>query len=244
METQIEVQGQQQLNLVELAGKTEWKQMLVDIVQNEKLDPWNIDITVITSEYLSQIKKLKKLNLRMSANVVLAASILLRFKSDSWILKRNGEQEEQMPMFIPDSLYQEPEFPQLEPALRATTRKVTLDELIYAIEDIITKEKKKAEKRNYISSIRDLPQSLINIMASNPEDFEIILKEVYEKIKTSTDKDNLTLFSNLLTDKTRDDVIKNLIPVLHLATKQKITVWQEEFFGEIFINLLNDGHGS
>ena len=222
-----------ELDLIGIAEKPEWKEILVDVVKNQNLDPWDIDLSLISQKYLERVKELKKLNLRVSANVVLASSILLRYKSDSWVLT---QQEAIVPIMIPDEIYSEPIVPQLESMLRTTTRKVSLEELIAAMEDIMSKEKKKAERQNRLLE-RIVPDSLLE-MAANSEDFEKKLKDSLEEIKKNIDEENLVLFSDLLENRTSADIINCLIPVLHLANDGKIAVWQEKAFGEIFIHLL------
>jgi segregation and condensation protein A len=222
-----------ELDLIGIAEKPEWKEILVDVVKNQNLDPWDIDLSLISQKYLEQVKELKKLNLKVSANVVLASSILLRYKSDSWVLT---QQEIIVPIMIPDDIYSEPIVPQLESVLRTTTRKVSLEELIAAMEDIMSKEKKKAESQNRLLE-RIVPDSLLE-MAADSEDFEKKLKDSLEEIKKNIDEENLVLFSDLLENRTSADIINCLIPVLHLANDGKIAVWQEKAFGEIFIHLL------
>jgi len=222
-----------ELDLIGIAEKPEWKEILVDVVKNQNLDPWDIDLSLISQKYLERVKELKKLNLRVSANVVLASSILLRYKSDSWVLT---QEETIVPIMIPDEIYSEPIVPQLESVLRTTTRKVSLEELIAAVEDIMNKEKKKAERQSRLLE-RIVPDNLLE-MAQNSEDFEKKLKENLEEIKKNVDEENLVLFSDLIEEKTSDGVINHLIPVLHLANDGKIAVWQEKAFGEIFIHLL------
>ncbi len=222
-----------ELDLIGIAEKPEWKEILVDVVKNQNLDPWDIDLSLVSQKYLERVKELKQLNLRVSANVVLASSILLRYKSDSWVLT---QQETIVPIMIPDEIYSEPIVPQLESVLRTTTRKVSLEELIAAVEDIMSKEKKKAEKQSRLLE-RIVPDSLLEI-AANSEDFEKNLKDSLEEIKKNVDEENLVLFSDLIENKTSADIINHLIPVLHLANDGKIGVWQEKAFGEIFIHLL------
>lgn len=204
-----------------------------------KLDPWDIDLSQITDTFLGEIKEKQKLNLKLSANVVLAASILLRYKSDRMNLHERQDQELAGAVFIPDEIYVSDPIPNLEPTMRATKRKVTLDELISAVEDIIDKEKRKAtKKRTKIENI--VPQSLLDLVTASPEAFEKELERTFHKIKKDANGQNLSMFSNIIQEKTSEGVIASLIPVLHLANQNKIAVWQEELFGEIFINLLAD----
>ena len=60
---------------------------------------------------------------------------------------------------------------------------------------------------------------------------------IFNKVKKSADKKGLVTFSSLLKEKTRNEIIFTLLPLLHLAQDEKITIFQEKFFGEIFIQL-------
>ena len=74
------------LDLAELAQQPEWKVMLYDVIQKEKMDPWNVDITLLTEKFMENLRQMKQFNFRVPANAILASSILLRFKSDSWAI--------------------------------------------------------------------------------------------------------------------------------------------------------------
>jgi len=47
------------------------------------------------------------------------------------------------------------------------------------------------------------------------------------------------LFSRLLNGNSKDvnEIVYTFLTVLYLANKERITVWQDDFFGEIFISL-------
>lgn len=228
------------LNLIELTQQPEWKQILTNIVQKEKMDPWNIDICLLTDKFTEEISEIKKIDFRIPANAILASSILLRFKSDAWILSKNLDLAEVI--YIPDSVISEPIFPTLEPMLRMTKRNVTFDELINAIEDIMIKEKQSGQKRKIV--VNAIPQHIVDLMRQDGEGFEKKVDEVMQKILNTVDKDKLTVFSNLITKKEKDEVIQHFVPVLHLANNDKIDIWQDEHFGEIFIQVNHHTNGN
>jgi len=222
---------------MDLAQQPEWKQLLVNVVKKEGLDPWDIDINLLTDKFMSELSELKTFDFRIPANAILASSILLRFKSDKWRVNPlvNDVFE---PMFIPDKIIQPPVFPDLHPVFRETRRMVTLNELIDAIEDVMIKEKVKAGKSKKLKE--DVPDVLIDLVKSNEVDFEKSINDVYDKIKSKMDTENLITLSQLISEKDINEFLNVFVPVLHLANKGMLNVWQEEVFGEIFIHL-NDG---
>ena len=54
-----------------------WKQILYDLVRNEQMNPWDIDVSVLSQKYIETIKGLKQHDFRISGKVLLAAAIRL-----------------------------------------------------------------------------------------------------------------------------------------------------------------------
>ncbi|QLJ52896.1 MAG: hypothetical protein Sv326_0721 [Candidatus Fermentimicrarchaeum limneticum] len=215
------------VDLEQLVAQPTWREMLLDLVVSEKLDPWNIDLVDIASKYLERVKKLQKLDLRVPANLILAASILLRFKSDALRFEEEEQVVEQQ-TFI-DETQAPVEIPMLSLRTRIPRkRKVTLNELMGALEEVFEEQRKKQEK----------PVIKENMIINVPKyDITARMKEIYAKVKKTADTSGLVTFSSLLKEKNRKEIIYTLIPILHLAQDGKLSVFQEKFFGEIFIQL-------
>lgn len=224
------------LDLVDIASKPEWKQILIDIIKKEKMDPWDIDISSLAASFLEKVRKMRKLDFRIPANAILASSILLRFKSDAWILR---EVDIEQSVFIPDNLITEPVIPDLQPLSRVTKRKVSLEELVSAVEFAMKKEKTKAKR---VKLERVIPPRLMEIVGETDENFEEKIEEIYKKVVDNVDRENLVIFSDILDKKTIEDMINHFVPLLHLANKHRILMWQEQIFGDIYI-YVPDGNG-
>ncbi|MEM3555221.1 MAG: ScpA family protein [Candidatus Micrarchaeia archaeon] len=215
------------VDLEELVAQPTWREMLLDLVVTEKLDPWNIDLVEIATKYIERVRKLQKLDLRVPANLILAASILLRFKSDA--LKFEEEEQVVEEQTFIDEAQAPVEIPMLSLRTRIPRkRKVTLDELMSALEEVFEEQRRKQEKPIVKESL------LINLPKY---DITERMKEIYNKVKKLADSTGLVTFSSLLKNKTREEIIYTLLPVLHLAQEGKLSVFQEKFFGEIFIQL-------
>ncbi len=218
------------LNLEKMCSVPTWKEVLYDLVLSEKLDPWNIDVVFITEEYLARIKELKQLDLRLSANLVLAASILLKYKSDA--LKIEIAPQPTLDDFSGD-FGEVAAIGQLELSDRIPPkRQVTLEELMGALEDAFEFEKKRIEKKSHIQTKLDVPS--YNIVL--PEfDIEEEMGNVMKKIEAMKDKDGFVLFSSMIEGAEPIKTIYLLLPTLHLAQQQKIGLIQEKFFGDIIL---------
>ena len=62
-----------------------WKTMIYELVRSEQMNPWDIDLNQLSKKFLQKLKELKEMNFRISGKVILAASILLKLKSEKLI---------------------------------------------------------------------------------------------------------------------------------------------------------------
>src|SRR3989338_3225268 len=62
-----------------------WQSMIYELIKSEQMNPWDIDISLLTKKYLETVQKLQEANFFISGKVLLASSILLRIKSDKLI---------------------------------------------------------------------------------------------------------------------------------------------------------------
>ena len=222
----------QQIDLADIASRPDWKDLLFSTVKEQELDPWDVDITKLVLSFVDKLKEMRGLNLWVPANAILAASILLRMKSDSWIIRKP-----EVGLFIPDQvLFEEPvdvDSLSMMPVARETTRKISLDELMVAVEDIIKRERKKASRKKREPD--PIPDYLFDLTDPDSDDFKERVDGVYSRIMGTLDSGRMTLFSNILSECSRIEVINTLLPLLYLASQDKVKIWQEASFGDIFI---------
>ena len=218
------------MKLEKIVALPTWREMLLDLVATKKLDPWNIDIVEITTGYIERIRKMEMLDLRVPANLILAAAILVRFKASA--LRFEEEAQE----VVEETYVEEDSSPEVIPVLELKTRippkrMVTLDELLLAMEKVFDDQKRREEKAQRI----EIP-AVINIHL--PEfNIEQRMLEVYERVLAEKDSEGLATFSNILREKTPVEVVATLLPLLHLVQDRKLSIFQEKFFGEIFIRV-------
>ena len=215
------------LDLEALVSETNWKEMLIDLVETEKLDPWSIDIAVIADKFVERVRTLQMLDLNVAANIILASSILLRMKTESLIFEeqeeeQNGEMETK----------EVPQIPSLTLKLRLPPpRRLTLQELIKAIEEIMKIQ------QHVKKTIQPAQQNVFQINM-NEKDIDTLIEETFNSVKEKVDSYGLVTFSQLIKNKDLEGVIKTFVPLLFLQKNGKVQLFQEEFFGEIFVKLL------
>jgi segregation and condensation protein A len=209
-----------------LVKEATWKDILFALVNKNELNPWDIDIIDIVGKYLAVVKGMKLLDLRVPANIILAAAILLRLKSDMLQLDEISEEQagvldENARPYVPvDSLSMRLRLP--------PRRKVTLNELIDALEEAM--KLKEYREAKMADEVRIIPLLLSRV------DVEADIEVVYSIVKRNLGIDKKISFSSLCNIAKKDDVLLDIfIPLLFLASRDRVMLLQDKFFGEILI---------
>ena len=201
---------------------SDWQEVLADLVVEEGMDPLSVDIVKLADSFMLYLRKVKEFNFRIPARFILIAAILLRMKCDLLLeeeIKKEKIEGGSMPAI-------DIEVPILTPpVLRKPTRKVTLDELINALNKAFAfKEKKETRKLR----IRRAAEQLIE----PAEDIELNIKQIFNEILSGKRK-----FSDIVPIWKRKEIVEIFMPLLYLTQRGKISCEQEEFFKEIYINI-------
>ncbi|MBP2143140.1 segregation and condensation protein A [Methanococcus voltae] len=227
-----------------------WVRIIKENISKKQVDPWNINISDIANEYLETIKELRKFDIRLSADVVLVASILLRMKSE--ILYGECEnafddEEEEGEEEINEDDRRDEEYNDLEtqpiPVImdEKTNEKptkqttVTLDGLITTLQSELNKIKSKKPRKKRTQSPGTIATNLNNLIEEMIEEDDIsdIMDYIIEELENS--KDGNFIFQEKFD--TREKVIKNFLPSLYLANDGKIDLLQEELFEKLYVQL-------
>jgi segregation and condensation protein A len=204
-----------------------WKDVLVELVKKNELNPWDIDIVDLVERYIEVVKSLKVLDLRVPANIILAAAILLRLKSDTLELEEHPEEAQAQEDFT------RPYVPVDELSIRLRLppkRRVTLNELIGALEE--------AMKLKELKEVQAASETRMVPLVFDHADVEVEVEKVYSLVKRNLDASKMVTYS-LLFDaaKSENSLLEVFIPLLFLACKDRVLLLQETFFGEIIVSL-------
>ena len=71
--------------LLSKADEVTWQSIIYELVKTEQMDPWDIDVSVLTQKYIDMLRGLKEHDFRVSGKVLLAAAILLKMKSNKLV---------------------------------------------------------------------------------------------------------------------------------------------------------------
>ncbi|NJE01491.1 ScpA family protein [Thermococcus sp. JdF3] len=199
--------------------------ILLQLVTMGKVDPWNIDIVDLTEKYIERLREMKELDLRVSARAILAASILVRMKSEALLYGDEEEEEEHEEKLHVDV---EP----LAPPLRRVERYYTFDDLLDALMDALEEaEKRKPRKKKKV----EIEEEVFVV-----DDFRVdIEKHVYRLHEIVVNMYRETRepinFWDLVFDPTPKIVARTFLYLLFLSNMGKVDLIQEEPFGEILV---------
>ncbi len=212
-----------------------WREVLVDMVYQNEIDPWNVDVAQVANKYLQTIRGMQMEDLRVPANLILASSILLRFKSDMVSLEEAPVQS-QLDEFI--DVDESQPISALELNWRIAPKgRMTLDDLVEAVEEVMSNAKQHDERVSKREQVYIEPAKNIHITMSQFK-IEDEVEKLYKKIGQLVDSQNLVTFSNIVDKKDRTKVIFTFLPLLFLANEGRVVLSQEPFFGEIFIRFV------
>ncbi len=212
------------IDFVELALSEleKWDSQLVELVKESKINPWDIDITVLTSRYLERISAMQRLDFRIPAKALITAAVLLKLKSEKLFAEervrteREARAEESV---IPINMLKVPD---LFPVRRIVERKITIVELVDALRGAFEVEKRKLLRKKRIGQIVKIDTTNIERVM---QDLRVVLDDLFYARETIELSDLVKYkeFSLLF------------ITILYLAHRGEIDLEQEDWNGPVKI---------
>lgn len=223
-----------------------WQAILYELIKKNQMDPWDIDIGMLSSKFLDVIKEMKQNDLRIPAKMILCAAVLLRIKSSRLVgedldaldqLFASAEETDEVQGLFDETVdkkTRELNIPELIPRTpQPRKRKVSIYDLVSALEKAL-----ETKKRRVDASMPDVDL----IIPTRTRDISSIISGIYVKIRKffGKNKKEKLMFSHLVPSNSREDKVYTFIPLLHLANQRKIDIEQENPFGEIEICMITN----
>lgn len=226
---------------------TSWKDVLYEVVSQQDFNPWDIDVGTLASAYLEKIRQIKIVNFTVPGTVVLVGAVLIKLKSDVVVNNTNfleayfgdssadadlGDMPDFSDAVDSNEIVREIRAEQKLLVRRLPKRGVSLPELVEFLNRVVGE----AERRNVWARL----DSKDNRMAMKVRklDLEKIMKNVYDQIKTHTNNNGGKVpVRNLMEKQTREQLVWYLFPLLHLAHKNKVDLYQKKMYDELYVSI-------
>lgn len=225
--------------------------LLLHLIQREEMNIKDLDITEITKQYLDYLKLMKDLNFDIAGEYLYMAASLLFIKSKYCVT----EEEQVSRRMTGDSELEITSKAQLIEKLEQLERYKRLGEKLWSLDkkghEIFVKPKvnRKAIVNTILApmDMESLTNAMIDMLRREHRKYTVVKRDrisIKEKLKTL--KANLkvgeqTEFEKLLDPEKNgsDDMVITFISLLELARLKKIQVFQNESFGNIYVDVVD-----
>ncbi len=234
--------------------QADWEQVLERFT--EDMDPWAIDLVKLADRYQSYIERMERFDLEVPGRIIMVGAVLLRMKAeilrdleDHGELTEEDEQhlEEEMEALddmmdfeeddldaVEDEQLRIPEAVPKPPVKKKSKRKVTLDELKDALEKAVEIGNKREERQETRKQAKDYGIEV------EEDDITNKLDQLYTTLRDriSSTEDAIT-FSDIVEQQEKQEQINKFVHIMHLETDAKINCMQEEWLGDLKIEVLD-----
>lgn len=246
-------------SLIVNGDEVNWRSILVKTIKEEAMDPWDIDISLLSKRFLETVKKLNELNLRISGKIILASALLLKLKSNKLIEDDVSELNSIISSYENSSVDDfesyydvgsynpgfEPEFDNSE--ISMISAHISKQQNVIQAKTPLPRKRKvsifdlmsalqKALDVNHRRVLRDIEQKPMKV-PEKKVDIKKIINNLFEKLKAMLLHKKVIRFDELLPkNHSAKDIFYTFLPLLHLDRSGKVVIRQDEPFGEIFIS--------
>ena len=218
--------------------------LLCHLIDKNKMDIYDINISEITDQYIKYIEQMEKMNLEITSEFLVMSSTLLYLKSKHLLPKQQDDEEEITEEELIRRIIEYKKFKEITKKLKENF--LQYSKRFYKLPEEIELPKQKIEK-DYDSTIipkiyKELLQrntEKINENASNIEKIAITdtytvgntVKEMYRALVKFKKFTFNKLFSLKKHDK--NEVVTAFSGLLEMSRRNKVTTEQDELFGDI-----------
>jgi chromatin segregation and condensation protein Rec8/ScpA/Scc1 (kleisin family) len=202
--------------------------ILFELHKLEKVKPWHVNISLLLASFLDEMEKCGEVDFRASG-VALDSSAFIYMMKSKLLLKL--EEPPATPKLPPD-IVPPPIFLPLRYELTSTTIEQLLDAL-----DSVLKGEKLLPLKPRLEPVLPPPTDILPEIDRYLMEIESLMDALYGEILNLIAGSPVLGFARLAAGKNRLEAIRTFILLLFLAQSQKILLWQDEEFGEIFISV-------
>ena len=203
--------------------------LLTDVLQLDKIEPWNVDVGKLMGGFLQEMKRMGDIDFRVSGNALYSASVIFMKKTRELV---------QLGILPPEAIEGDEDFeiPMIHPPFRLTNRRVTLQELLVAMDRVLTKGVRRRGspvKRGSRSRVDQVAVRWEVQRANVEENIAEVLADINELMNVGEE----TKFLDILMNNTRKEIVRVFFAILHLYSRVYLDIWGDEE-GTIWVKLL------
>lgn len=236
--------NEQVLAVVMEGDEITWQSILFDLVKTGGMDPWAIDLTTLTQEFLAVVERLAETNFRMNGKVVLASAMLLKLKTSA-LLEQDinaldqllAQQDDQILDPLEEDLMPGRQRIKVEGVPRIfpkspqpRQRQVSIYDLVDALEQALEVNTRRQRRILFSYPEVRIPERKIDLHGA--------MDGIFMRVQDHYGRSTATLtFDDLAQGLDRQGKIYTFIPLLHLTTARRTDLNQPEAFSTIFITV-------
>ena len=218
--------------------------LLCHLIDKNKMDIYDINLSEITDQYIEYLKKQEELNLEIASEFLVMASTLLYLKSKKLLPKQEDEEEELTEEELIRRIIEYKKFKEISKKLKENY--LEYSNRYYKLQEEIKLPKQKLEKEYEKNTIPDIYSNLVkrneekvNQNAKNIEKIAItdnytVASKVKEMYKVLI-KQKRFIFNKLfsINKRNKQEVVTAFSGLLELSRRNKVETDQKELFGDI-----------
>ena len=224
--------------------------LLCHLIDKNKMNIYDIQISKITDQYIEYLKEQEKLNLEIASEFLVMASTLLYLKSKNLLPKQEEEEEELTEEELIRRIIEYKKFKEISKVFKENYE--IYANRVFKGQEEIALPKRKLEKDYDNAIIPNIYQKLvernsvkINQNAKNIEKIALVenytvASKVKEMFKVLI-KQKRFVFNKLFSISThnKQEVVTAFSGLLELSRRNKVETEQEELFGDITVKKAN-----
>jgi len=207
------------------------------------MDPWAVDLVELVRRFRDYLAHLQSLELEIPGRMLHAGAVLLRMKSE-WIRDRDQEpptldqvvEEVAAEAPVAEEVYIAPEL--RLPLLRRPKVRASLTELRRALKCALLHGERKRGNGHQDLTLDDVGLNL------KREPFSRRASRLLRRLISLVNGSRVIAFRALLCRKDPREQVATFMELLHLDTAGKVRLFQEEFLGEVLIEVPHGAEGA
>jgi segregation and condensation protein A len=200
--------------------------ILFDLLRVHRLKPWDVDINNILNQFIAQMNNRGYVDFPASGIALLSSSIIHRLKSEV-VLKMEEPPKPPQPRpqdYVP---------PALPMPIRFEYTSTSISEVLKGLEQVLQSERLALLQKKPVLA----PPAILEHLDEFMMNIEKRIEEFYSNLLKKAKGGRTISFLSLAANRPFLEVVRDFIMLLFLTVQDKVTLQQDEEFGDIRIRV-------